>query len=102
MKKIILCCFALFQLLHAQVQNWTWAETAGGVLPDEANGCAMDSAGNMYATGFFFSSSIDFNHGHSLSNGGICDGFLVKYNPSGASLWASKVKGNGEDKATRC
>jgi hypothetical protein len=87
-------------MVHAQ--NWTWAESAGGALPDEGEGCTIDNAGNVYMSGFFFSSSINFNSGNSLSNGGICDGFVVKYNPSGNSVWASKIKGNGEDKATRC
>lgn len=86
--------------MHAQ--NWTWAETAGGILPDEAGGCAMDSAGNMFMSGFFFSNSINFNNGNSINNAGICDGFIVKYNTSGNCIWSSRIKGSGEDKATRC
>ncbi len=88
--------------LPTQAQNWTWAETAGGSLPDEANGCFMDAAGNMYMSGFYFSSSINFGNGFSLSNNGIADGFTVKYNANGTTQWASKIKGSNEDKATKC
>lgn len=102
MKKSVFLFLLLYSIHSTQAQNWTWAETAGGILPDEANGCAMDSAGNMYVSGFFFSSSINFNSGNSLSNSGISEGFIVKYNTSGNSVWASRMKGSSEDKATGC
>lgn len=101
-QKILFFFLMFLFILSATAQNWTWAETAGGILPDEANGCAIDQNGNMYMTGFFFSSSINFNSGNSMSNSGICDGFVVKYNSSGNSIWASRIKGSGEDKATKC
>jgi hypothetical protein len=85
LRHILLLLFQ-FLILIGNAQNWTWAETAGGILPDEANGCALDQNGNMCMTGFFFSSSINFNNGNSMSNSSpICDGFVVKYNPSGSS-----------------
>lgn len=95
-------CFIISVFSTAQAQNWTWAETAGGTLPDEANGCTMDEAGNMYMSGFYFSSSINFGNGNSLSNNGLSDGFVVKYNANGSAQWASKVKGPLEDKTTKC
>ncbi len=104
MKTRFLVISALFAgvVLPIQAQNWTWAETAGGVLPDEANGCFLDEAGNMYMSGFYFSSDINFGNGNQLSNNGLSDGFTVKYNPNGTTQWASKVKGSAEDKATKC
>lgn len=92
----------LFSVNSSKAQSWIWAETAGGVLPDEANGCFQDANGNMYMSGFYFSSDINFGNGNSLSNNGISDGFIVKYNASGSTQWASKVKGSSEDKATKC
>lgn len=89
-------------VLSSHAQTWNWAETAGGVLPDEANGCFQDADGNMYMSGFYFSTDINFGNGNSLSNNGICDGFIVKYNSNGSTQWASKVKGPSEDKATKC
>lgn len=94
---------ALLLPLHTQAQNWTWAENAGGTLPDEANGCTMDANGNLFATGFFFSSSINFGNGNSMSNStAISEGFVVKYSAAGSTQWASRIKGTREDKATRC
>ncbi len=102
MKKLLLFCLAFIQLEIGVAQNWTWAETAGGTLPDEANGCTVDSGGNIYVSGFYFSSSIDFGNGNSLSNAGLSDGFIVKYNVTGSAQWVSKIKGSKEDKSTKC
>lgn len=87
---------------HAVAQNWNWAETAGGTLPDEANGCFQDQNGNMYMSGFYFSTDINFGNGSQLSNDGLSDGFIVKYDANGSTQWSSKVKGPAEDKATKC
>ncbi len=95
----LLCICIVFQ---AHAQNWNWAETAGGTLPDEANGCYQDANGNMYLRGFYFSSDINFGNGNELSNDGLSDGFTVKYNTNGTAQWASKVKGPAEDKAPKC
>lgn len=102
MKKLLLCYFISVIWINARSQNWTWAEHAGGVLPDEANGCAIDVNGNLYCSGFYFSSSINFGNGNSLSNDGLSDGFIVKYNAAGSTQWASKMKGSLEDKTEGC
>lgn len=89
-------------VFQVQAQNWNWAETAGGTLPDEANGCYQDDNGNMYLSGFYFSSDVNFGNGSQLSNDGLSDGFIVKYDANGSTQWSSKVKGPAEDKATKC
>lgn len=94
--------FLLLNGFSLNAQTWDWAEHAGGILPDEANGCYQDEAGNIYMSGFYFSTDINFGNGNQLSNDGLSDGFIVKYNANGNTQWASKVKGPNEDKATKC
>jgi len=95
---VILCSHAQ----NALAQSWNWAETAGGTLPDEANGCFQDQNGNMYLSGFYFSTDINFGNGNQMNNDGLSDGFIVKYDVNGSTQWSSKVKGPAEDKATKC
>ena len=51
-------------------------------------GIATDSAGNLYVTGDFVSGSLTTP---ALTLTGNAAGFLVKYSPSGAVLWATLI-----------
>jgi hypothetical protein len=67
--------------------TFVWARTWGGSDYDDGNGVDVDAAGNVYVTGSFWSTSVDFNPDptevdlHS-SNGGY-DVFLIKFKPDG-------------------
>lgn len=54
-----------------------WAETEGGLSDDGINDIAMDNAYNVLVTGFYNSSSINFNP-YSLNNNGSSDLCLAK------------------------
>jgi uncharacterized delta-60 repeat protein len=54
-----------------------WQETWGGPDHDEAYAITADGSGNLYVTG----DTISFG-------AGMFDGFLLKFSPDGASLWA--------------
>jgi hypothetical protein len=72
-----------------------WAKNAGGIAGDMANGVALDSAGNVYVTGFF-SGTITID-GVTLTSAGLFDVFLAKYDPSGTLLWLKRAGGSGSD-----
>jgi hypothetical protein len=80
--------------------NVLWAQRAGGTNMDEGMSITVDSSsGNVYATGYFQSSSITFG-AYTLINSGGWDLFIVKYDGNGNVLWAksegaaSQVNGN--------
>src|SRR3990172_122913 len=67
----------------AQSPNFQWAARAGGGNDaDSGNGVAVSSAGTSYATGFIRSTNADFGS-VTLTNAGISDIYVAKYDPAG-------------------
>jgi len=79
--------------------NTTWVETFGGSQSDRGLGVAVDGSGNVAVCGFY-TGSIDFGNGISLTAVGSQDAFVVKLDPNGNALWA-KTGGStgGSDRA---
>ena len=77
-----------------------WAVKAGGSADDQAYGLAVDSAGNAYITGHFYSTNATFG-AFTLTNKGSADTFIAKYNNAGNVLWARSAGGAGNDQGTR-
>jgi len=72
--------------------NVLWAKSCNGLDMDIPWGIAVDNAGNIYLTGGFISSSINFS-GVVLNNSSypnIKDMFLVKYDTDGNVIWAKR------------
>ena len=81
-----------------------WAFKVGGGLRDEAYSVVTDAAGNVFVTGYFRGSNVDFDPGAGtflLSSNGDSGGdpgwggdiFLAKYNSAGQFLWAKNFGG---------
>ena len=71
--------------------TYLWARQLGTPLIDSAAAVAADADGNVYVAGYTYS-SFD---GHQ-SQGSI-DGFVVKYDASGAKQWSSLLGTPGDD-----
>jgi len=73
----------------------------GGAAGDQGSGVAVDHLGNCYVSGT--TSSIDFptvNAAQASSGGGVFDGFVVKFNPTGSALdYSTYIGGSGSDAA---
>lgn len=81
--------------------NVIWAKTAGDISDDEGRSVSIDTAGNIYMTGFFADTSIVFGN-YTLtntfnSNSFFYDIFIVKYSLSGNVVWAKSTGGNSDD-----
>jgi hypothetical protein len=74
--------------------NVLWANSAGGTGSDAGFGVAIDAGGNVLVTGVFYSPSITFGT-IVLTNAGILDMFIVKYDATGNVLWAHSAGGTG-------
>lgn len=99
MKKIyVFTLLVLFILnVNAQSSSWQWAKKAGGSSNDVGYyGNTTDLNGNLYVTGHFISTSINFG-GTVLTNAGNWDSFIVKYNALGIVQWAKRIGGTNAD-----
>lgn len=77
--------------------TWEWAVQAGapGSTPDYAANLELDSAGNIFLAGGFYS-EIQFG-ASTLISSGADDIYLAKLDPVGNWLWGVKAGGNSYD-----
>lgn len=68
----------------------------GGTGDDQASDLAVDSAGNVYLTGFTSSLNFPTLTPVQAANGGVYDAFVAKLDPSGAALvYSTYLGGSG-------
>lgn len=80
-----------------------WATYAGGSGTDNGYSCALDATGNIYLAGATQSTNnIASGSTHQLSNNGLSDGFLLKYNNSGVLQWGTYYGGTNDDYVRGC
>ncbi|MEQ8815050.1 MAG: TauD/TfdA family dioxygenase [Thalassobaculum sp.] len=75
----------------------------GGTSFDQGYSVAVDSSGNSYVTGYF-DGTVDFDPGAGTTNltgAGSVDVYIVKYDSSGALVWAKNVGGTNTDQSYR-
>lgn len=80
--------------------NFVWAVSMGGTSIDVGRSIKIDIAGNVYTTGSFYSSNVDFNPGagtNILSSAGSADIFIQKLDANGNFLWAKRMGGTSDD-----
>ncbi len=80
-----------------------WATRIAGTGGDYGNAISVDSAGNCYATGSFFSNPLTIYNADgstfgTLTNSGSNDLYMVKYNTSGTAQWATRAAGTSGDR----
>jgi len=73
---------------------WARSSTGGGTSDDDAMSVAVDGSGNCYVIGEYWSPTIQFGS-TTLTNDGICNAFIVAYDPSGNVLWANSSSVSG-------
>ena len=82
--------------------NLIWGEQFGGEFNDNAQGIAVDAAGDAYLTGYF-SRTANFNPTGTfdLTSHGRSDIFAAEYSPTGALDWADGMGSNNLDSQRR-
>ncbi len=89
-----------FLLKLDPVGDLLWAKQMGGSSFEEGHGVALDGAGNVYSTGFFYG-SVDFNTGLGstfLTAAGSADVYVQKLDQNGNFAWAQRFGGANLDR----
>ena len=74
-----------------------WSTYLGGAGFDEGRSIAVDSSGNVYATGLTASSGWVSGGWDTTYNGDDRDGYVVKLSAAGAHLWSTYLGGTDRD-----
>lgn len=77
--------------------NVIWARSADGTYDDYSHSMSIDSNGNLYLTGYSKSTTLDFGNNIITKTGNQSAIYIVKYDPTGADLWAQFSSGNSDD-----
>jgi len=89
-------CFDAFLAKFDSDGNHTWSRSIGGEDHDEGLSVAVDSEGNVYAAGRFYSEQVDLG-GVLLVNAGKNDMFIMKMDANGEDLWATSFGAANDD-----
>jgi hypothetical protein len=73
-----------------------WSKAFGGSSTDYAYGIAVDGDGNVYITGYYYT-SITFGGTTLTSNGSSSDIFLASFTPGGVHRWSKSFGGTSSD-----
>src|ERR1043166_9558491 len=86
-------------LAQAQPADWSWARTAYGTYDDQPGQVAVNAAGEVFMTGRYGSSVINFPPMNIPNNGApnTDEFFLAKYDATGQIQWVSTAYGAGDD-----
>jgi hypothetical protein len=78
--------------------NFQWVRKGGSSGRDEAHGIKCDAAGNVYVCGFY-SNNATFDTQTLVAPNNYYEGFVIKYDPSGAQQWVKTFGGSFDDVA---
>jgi hypothetical protein len=87
-------------LLYPQ-SGFDWTKQGVGAKRDYVYGITTDAAGNVYATGEFFSPTLSFAPATVFtqpSTAGRCDFYIAKLNPEGSAVWGFQGGGTLTDR----
>lgn len=83
-----------------------WVARIASTGTDRAYSVTTDSGGNLIVTGNYSGVATAFNSdgtafGTTLSNSGLSDVFVIKYNPSGVVQWVARIASTAADSGWR-
>jgi hypothetical protein len=83
----------IFIVKYDTYGNVIWAKSAGGTDYDNGNSISIDSDGNAYLAGNFWSSSVTFDT-ITITTDTTASIFVAKYNPAGNVQWVKATVGS--------
>jgi len=78
--------------------TFQWVRTGGSNSSsgDYLLGLTVDGLDNVYIDGYYYGSTMNIGT-TALTNAGLFDGFLAKYNSAGTFQWATSIGGTGTE-----
>lgn len=76
--------------------NVVWAKSAGSNYYDNSSGISIDNNGDIFVTGYFSGTVINFDS-VALTNSGGEDVFVAKFDADGNIIWANSAIGTDDD-----
>ena len=95
-KTVLSFLFFVLSSVNLFSQSWKWAKNAPGTGTDGTYSVSTDAAGNVFVTGKFSSPTITFGS-TVLTNAGLSNIFIAKYDANGNVLWAQSAGGIKND-----
>ncbi len=86
----------VFIVKYGDAGTALWAKSADCTSFDGGTGVSTDASGNVYMTGYFNSPAVTFGT-TTLTNAGLYNIFIVKYDAAGTVLWAESAGGTSSD-----
>ena len=86
----------IFITKYDAIGNVIWAKSAGGTGIEIANAITIDDSVNIYIAGQFKSPTLSFGS-TTLTNAGLNDIFLAKYDSNGNVAWAKSMGSTNDD-----
>ncbi len=90
-------CSDLFIVKYDPNGNVLWANNSGGLSCEGSASISSDAVGNTYITGGFNGTSNLIFGTYTLSNVGVQNMFVAKYDTNGNVIWAKSAGGTGGD-----
>ena len=82
--------------------NYLWAKNIPIAATYGGNLITLDGSSNIYISGFFLGTNVDFDPGPGTaflsSSGGSNDAYMAKYDANGNYLWAKQIGSTGDDR----
>ena len=94
---ILFSIILISKLSMAQSPEYVWAVDGSGSGFNGSTNLVVDNSGNTIITGYF-DSTITFGS-NILASAGSSDIFIVKYDPNGKVIWATRAGGTDYDQA---
>ena len=91
--------YDIFLAKYDNSGNIIWAKGAHGPGSDYGFSVTTDSQGNIYTTGYYSGTILNFDD-HTISNNGDFDTYIAKYTSGGDVIWAKGIGGVHEEKGT--
>jgi uncharacterized repeat protein (TIGR01451 family) len=91
---VLLFFFFFFSFFAGYSQVYQWAKKMGGANDEFGGSVTTDNLGNVYTTGYFSGTNVDFDPGPStftLSSAGNRDVFITKFDANGNFIWAKRA-----------